>query len=177
MALETGYPGPAKVFRRLLDSGILDAGSRFETAFLLAGYRRCGQHQPGRELVRSLAVCGTHICGNLHSISTPDFLGNFDCAKQGASAVLPVFAGHSTFGESQEQSAALHQTGLPHGSRRENLFEAFYRSIMDDEPLPIPYREILLSCNIMDAIFAQLGAKQSQIEARGILALHSGQQA
>jgi len=40
---------------------------------------------------------------------------------------------------------------------KKNLFEAFYRSITDDEPLPIPYREILLSCKIMDAIFAQIG--------------------
>jgi predicted dehydrogenase len=41
-----------------------------------------------------------------------------------------------------------------------NLIEAFYRSIRADEPLPIPYREILLTCKIMDAIFAQSEAKR-----------------
>jgi predicted dehydrogenase len=36
------------------------------------------------------------------------------------------------------------------------LFEAFYRSIREDGPVPIPYREILLTARIMDAIFDQL---------------------
>jgi predicted dehydrogenase len=36
------------------------------------------------------------------------------------------------------------------------LIESFYRSITEGEPLPIPYREILLTARIMDSIFAQL---------------------
>ncbi len=40
------------------------------------------------------------------------------------------------------------------------LIESFYRSIRDDGPLPIPYREILLTARIMDAIFEQLRAGQ-----------------
>jgi predicted dehydrogenase len=36
-----------------------------------------------------------------------------------------------------------------------NLMESFYRSITYDAPLPIPYREILLTARIMDEIFAQ----------------------
>lgn len=36
------------------------------------------------------------------------------------------------------------------------LAESFYRSIREGAPLPIPYREILLTSRIMDAIFAQL---------------------
>ena len=36
------------------------------------------------------------------------------------------------------------------------LIESFYRSITDDAPLPIPYREIVLTAKIMDAIFEQL---------------------
>ena len=38
-----------------------------------------------------------------------------------------------------------------------HLIEAFYRSITDESPLPISYREIVLSCRIMDSVFAQLG--------------------
>jgi predicted dehydrogenase len=38
------------------------------------------------------------------------------------------------------------------------LIETFYRSIREDVPLPIPYREILLTTRIMDAIFNQLSA-------------------
>jgi len=36
------------------------------------------------------------------------------------------------------------------------LIESFYRSIREDTPVPIPYREILLTSRIMDMIFDQL---------------------
>jgi predicted dehydrogenase len=36
------------------------------------------------------------------------------------------------------------------------LIESFYRSIREDAPVPIPYREILLTSQIMDMIFDQL---------------------
>jgi predicted dehydrogenase len=42
------------------------------------------------------------------------------------------------------------------------LIESFYRSIVDGTPVPIPYREILLTARIMDSIFAQLDAQWSQ---------------
>jgi predicted dehydrogenase len=51
------------------------------------------------------------------------------------------------------------------------LIESFYRSIVEDTPVPIPYREILLTARIMDAIFAQLDQQlpQGQTE-RGVQA-------
>ncbi len=42
-----------------------------------------------------------------------------------------------------------------------HLFEAFYRSITQDEAPPIPYREILLTCRIMDAIFEQISSRSN----------------
>jgi predicted dehydrogenase len=39
------------------------------------------------------------------------------------------------------------------------LIEAFYDSIRNGTPVPIPYREILLTARIMDAIFDQLNAR------------------
>ena len=36
------------------------------------------------------------------------------------------------------------------------LIESFYRSIVDGTPVPIPYREIVLTARIMDAIFNQV---------------------
>jgi predicted dehydrogenase len=42
------------------------------------------------------------------------------------------------------------------------LMESFYRSIQANSPVPIPYREILLTARIMDEIFEQLGAKGSR---------------
>jgi predicted dehydrogenase len=41
------------------------------------------------------------------------------------------------------------------------LIESFYHSITHDSPLPISYREIVLTARIMDAIFEQLGARHS----------------
>jgi predicted dehydrogenase len=43
------------------------------------------------------------------------------------------------------------------------LIEAFYRSITHGTPLPIPYREILLTARIMDAIFEQLSARRAEV--------------
>jgi hypothetical protein len=42
------------------------------------------------------------------------------------------------------------------------LIESFYASITQDGPPPIPYREILLTADIMDAIFAQLDSNQRE---------------
>jgi len=42
------------------------------------------------------------------------------------------------------------------------LIECFYDSITRGTPVPIPYREILLTARIMDAIFDQLRARRSQ---------------
>jgi len=42
------------------------------------------------------------------------------------------------------------------------LIESFYKSIVEGAPLPISYREILLTARIMDDIFAQLNARSSQ---------------
>jgi len=51
------------------------------------------------------------------------------------------------------------------------LMECFYRSIAEGAPLPISYRELLLTARIMDAIFAQLDMQQKQRVASGQVAL------
>jgi hypothetical protein len=38
------------------------------------------------------------------------------------------------------------------------LIESFYQSIVNDSPVPIPYREIILTAHIMEQIFGQLRA-------------------
>ena len=43
------------------------------------------------------------------------------------------------------------------------LIESFYRSIAQGTAVPIPYREILLTSRIMDAIFDQVGAGRSGV--------------
>jgi predicted dehydrogenase len=51
------------------------------------------------------------------------------------------------------------------------LIESFYGSIVKGTPVPIPYREILLTARIMDAIFAQLETRERPIEAADSMAL------
>ena len=41
------------------------------------------------------------------------------------------------------------------------LIESFYHSIVEGTPVPIPYREIILTTRIMDSIFDQLGRRQA----------------
>ena len=45
------------------------------------------------------------------------------------------------------------------------LIESFYRSITEGAPLPIPYREIVLTAQIMDAIFGQIRGTIAQEES------------
>lgn len=47
-------------------------------------------------------------------------------------------------------------------SGMKRLIESFYRSIADGTPVPIPYREILVTAKIMDTIFFQLGEQRTQ---------------
>ena len=49
------------------------------------------------------------------------------------------------------------------------LIESFYRSIVEGTPVPIPYREILLTTTIMDAIFAQLDVQRPEVRAHSDL--------
>ena len=42
------------------------------------------------------------------------------------------------------------------------LIESFYRSIREGIPVPIPYRQILLTARVMDEIFDQLGSDRSE---------------
>jgi predicted dehydrogenase len=53
-----------------------------------------------------------------------------------------------------------------------HLIELFYGSIRDGRPVPIPYREIILTTKIMDAIFAQLDTNP-QVKTSAPMALYS----
>jgi predicted dehydrogenase len=51
-------------------------------------------------------------------------------------------------------------------SGMEYLIESFYRSIAEGAPVPIPYREIVLTATIMDSIFQQLADARAGGDAR-----------
>lgn len=50
------------------------------------------------------------------------------------------------------------------------LIESFYRSILEDSPVPIPYREILLTAKIMESIFKQLEKQTHLLDSDSRLA-------
>jgi len=56
------------------------------------------------------------------------------------------------------------------------LIESFYRSIRDGAPVPIPYREILLTAKIMDSIFAQVTLGQTSGRPHRIMSEIGGYQ-
>jgi predicted dehydrogenase len=49
------------------------------------------------------------------------------------------------------------------------LIESFYRSIREEAPPPIPYREIILTSRIMDDIFVQLESKRLHIPEHAVV--------
>jgi predicted dehydrogenase len=51
------------------------------------------------------------------------------------------------------------------------LIESFYSSIRTGAPVPIPYREILLTAKIMDNIFAQLNEGRTEVQAKDAIAM------
>ena len=46
-------------------------------------------------------------------------------------------------------------------SGKKELIAAFYRSIIDGTPVPIPYNQILTTARLMDSIFEQVGKAPS----------------
>ena len=89
--------------------------------------------------------------------------------------VPPVVMARQHFGNLTANLGTFLARDFHMESGKKYLIDAFYRSILEDGPAPIPYRQILLTAKIMDAIFVQLRAKQLQIAARGPMALHTGQ--
>jgi len=49
---------------------------------------------------------------------------------------------------------------LPNEAGLLTLISSFYKCVEDGAPLPIPYREILLTSRIMDAAFEQISNQQ-----------------
>jgi predicted dehydrogenase len=52
---------------------------------------------------------------------------------------------------------------LPNDAALKTLIESFYNSIVSNTPLPLSYREILLTSKIMDAIFSQIKEHNCQL--------------
>ncbi len=70
--------------------------------------------------------------------------------------VSPAEIGRQYFGNSWMNIKSFLRREFHTKEGMKNLIESFYRSIRENTPVPIPYREIILTAKIMDTIFAQL---------------------
>ncbi len=87
--------------------------------------------------------------------------------------VSPVAVAKQYFGNATTNARTFLGRDLQTKSGMKYLTESFYRSILEGAPVPIPYREILLTARIMDTIFVQLDGKRSQNQSQGEMALHT----
>jgi hypothetical protein len=87
--------------------------------------------------------------------------------------IPPVIFAGQYLGNTTRNVRTFLENDLHMKSGMKYLIEAFYHSILDGTPVPIPYREILLSARIMETIFVQLEANRSQLQQSGTMALHN----
>ena len=70
--------------------------------------------------------------------------------------ISPVVLARQYVGNTSRNARAFLARDFHMKSGMKYLIEAFYRSITDGAPLPIPYREIVVTARIMDDIFDQI---------------------
>jgi hypothetical protein len=75
--------------------------------------------------------------------------------------IPPLIFARQQLGNFTANTGAFLRNDFHMTSGMKYLIESFYRSIIDGGLPPIPYREILLTARIMDAIFVQLDTQQS----------------
>ena len=76
--------------------------------------------------------------------------------------VPPVVMAKQYLGNLRTNLRSFRKNDFQMKSGMKFLIESFYRSIVEGAPLPISYREILLTARIMDAIFVQLNTERPQ---------------
>jgi predicted dehydrogenase len=76
--------------------------------------------------------------------------------------IPPLKAAREHLGNARRNVANFLRRRLYQDFGMKELIERFYNSIRLGDPLPIPYREILLTARIMDEIFAQIYPERNQ---------------
>jgi len=70
--------------------------------------------------------------------------------------IPPLVLARAHLANSARNVADFLKKDLHMNSGMRYLIREFYRAVADEIPVPIPYREILLTSRIMDSIFTQL---------------------
>jgi predicted dehydrogenase len=89
--------------------------------------------------------------------------------------IAPVMIAQQYVGSAARNGRAFLERDCHPKSGMKHLIESFYRSITDGLPVPIPYREILLTATIMERIFEQVHAsgRPETLDDRSPLAVHA----
>jgi predicted dehydrogenase len=82
--------------------------------------------------------------------------------------IPPLTMGKQDFGNTITNIRRFLRRDFHMKSGMKYLMESFYKSIVENTPVPIPYREIILTAHIMDQIFSQLRHK-AESERRTVL--------
>jgi len=91
----------------------------------------------------------------------------------GEKFIPPVIFAEQYLGNLMKNARTFLARDFHMDSGKKYLIESFYRSITHGTPVPIQYREILLTARIMDTIFAQLNTQRSQVQAQGQMPSHA----
>lgn len=78
--------------------------------------------------------------------------------------IPPLNSAREQLGNARKNAINIMRWRLHQDSGMKELIHRFYHSITSRGPVPIPYREILLTARMMDRVFAQIGSKASPRE-------------
>jgi predicted dehydrogenase len=88
--------------------------------------------------------------------------------------VAPVRLGQQYLSNALRNAGLFLKSDLHAKEGMRHLFELFYRSVAEDYPVPIPYREILTTTRLMDQVFRQIGERSGGAELARMPALGVG---
>src|SRR5262249_44792188 len=114
------------------------------------------QMNPPVQELRVFGTKGAIVVDNLHRTTVHLNRSNSDFKSYLNFFVPPINLACSYGRNLLQNFAAFLKSDFHADAGMKNLIERFYRSIQFGEPLPIPYREILVTAAIMDEIFGQL---------------------
>lgn len=129
---------------------VVIAGDRDVSAY----FTFSSQMKPSRHEFRIYGPKNYLIADHTHQTLTHSLPKMY---KSHLNALIPPFLFGKQFwrGGLKNASDFLHHRFHPDEGRR-TLLKHFYASITEGTPVPIPYREIVLTARIMDSIFSQL---------------------
>jgi len=132
--------------RVIIDGGSATAYFTFST-----------QIKPGRHEFRVYGTKNNLMADHVHQTLIQGLAKNYKIQLN--YLIPPVAYARQYLANGWRNFGAFARRELPMDAGRRLLLASFYRAITEDTPVPIPYREILLTAKIMDSIFAQLREK------------------